>query len=288
MSTKRGSKAVPPPRPVPVSLLTPSRYNDEVFWQGFRRSAGFHAVLVIAAVVLGVIMPHEPVKFLPSIRVDIVDLPDMKKSDLDKVKPDDVSDLGKQLREAKRESEKQLEQAKKAAAEPKPLPKEPDSDMTLKKEKPMSKDKTKKKEEGLDDAIARIKALEKIEAEVDGKKKVSKTTPIPTTVVKGNRLSKGDSLSGGAATDTNAFISQMRGKLQDNWNLPVWLSTKNLSARVQVFLDASGFVRSLLVEKSSGNAQFDDYCVKTIRMAQPFGAPPDELVGTGIILGFPL
>ena len=55
-----------------------------------------------------------------------------------------------------------------------------------------------------------------------------------------------------------------------------------------IFMDGQGYVTSMVMAKPSGNKQFDDYCMKTIRMSQPFGAPPDEVLQDGITLGFPL
>ena len=72
-------KKPPPPGPVPLSLLYRSRYNDEIFWKGFRASAGAHAIGLIAAIILTMTLAREPQKFVPSIRVDLVDLPASKK-----------------------------------------------------------------------------------------------------------------------------------------------------------------------------------------------------------------
>ena len=276
-------KKVPPPRPVPVSLLVASRFSDELFWNGFKTSASAHAVLAISAIVLGIALPHNQIKFLPSIRVDLVSLPDLKKSDLGKPQ-NDVSDLNKQLQETAKATKALQDKAKKM---PEPTPVEPPDDtLALKHEKPKPEEKAKPAEKekynrkDLTNAIDRMKALAAIETE-DKKSK-------PKAVAKGNKLSAGDSNTGGAPVDSNLFISKMTGKLRDNWNLPVWLSKQNLDAKVVVFLDRAGYVSNTVMAKSSGNQQFDAFCLKTIRMAQPFGEPPGDILSEGLTLGFPL
>ncbi|MBI3542004.1 MAG: TonB C-terminal domain-containing protein [Deltaproteobacteria bacterium] len=261
-----------------MTLLRDSPYDAEQFWKGFKLSAAAHAALTIAAVALSLAVPREPTKFLPSIRVDLVALPDVKKADLGK-----LDDINEKLKEASQESKKLLEKSKAKKAEPVPTP--PD-EMALKdKTKPKEKEKEKSKDSSkkdLQNALDRIKAL----AEIEKDTKQSKNKGKPP--VRGNKVSQGDSATGAPTIDMNAFVSKMRSRLQENWNLPVWLSTKNLDAKVVVFLDRAGFVKNTVLAKSSGNKQFDDYCLKTIRMAQPFGAPPDDILSDGVTLGFPL
>ncbi len=285
------AKKVPPPRPVPISLLVTSRFTDELFWRGFKASASAHAVLAICAVVLGLALPHNQIKFLPSIRVDLVSLPDVKKADLGKVQPNDVSDLSKQLENASKLTKKMAEKAKKTPIPTTPPPEAVPEEMVKHdkdkpKPKPESKSESKaeskeaaRKKERLN-ALDRIKALAEIEKDDMPAK--------PRVVAKGNKLSNGDSTTGGPAIDTNAFISKMQGKLRDNWNLPVWLSKQSLDAKVVIFLDRAGYVSNTIMAKSSGNKQFDDFCLKTIRMAQPFGEPPGDILNDGLTLGFPL
>ncbi|MBI3557238.1 MAG: TonB C-terminal domain-containing protein [Deltaproteobacteria bacterium] len=278
-------KKVPPPRPVPVSLLVTSRFSDELFWRGFKTSASAHAVLALFAIAMGIALPHSPVKFLPSIRVDLVALPDVKKSDLGKVQPrvDDVSDLSKQLHDAAQLTKTLTDKAKKI---PSPPP-TPDEMIKVEKDKPKPKPdsaatKEAERKKALRNAIDRIAALDEIA------KDDKPAHPKPKAAAKGNKLSNGDSTSGGAAIDTNQFISKMTGRLRDNWNLPVWLSKQNLDAKVVVFLDRAGYVNNTIMAKSSGNKQFDAFCLQTIRMAQPFGEPPADILSDGLTLGFPL
>lgn len=256
---------------VPHSVLAGSRQQDELFYAGLRRSVGAHAVLAIAMVLLSLSLSKPPAKFVQSIRVDIVGLPDLKKADLSKVAPDDMSDLNDKLTEAGKSAKDLLKKAKEAPVEKAPAD---DDAMALKKEKK----KEKSRKESLKSAIDRIKALTAIENEVKKQR----------AQVKGNQVSKGNSMTGEIGTDTNEYVGRLASKLRDNWNLPVWLTRQKLNAKIVIFLDRAGYVSNTVVAQSSGNKQFDDFCLKTIRMSQPFGPAPDDVVEGGITLGFPL
>ncbi|MEW6058256.1 MAG: TonB C-terminal domain-containing protein [Bdellovibrionota bacterium] len=247
--------------------------QNQFFGKAIRMSIAIHAILAIVAVFTGVLFPRDAAKFTPSIRVDIVDIPDFAKRDLNKYTLDDMNSLDKRLTEASKGAKKLLKDARSSKPE-----QEPDASdaMVLKKVKPSGSNDL------LKSAIDRIKAIAQIESEVkkaDHKKKV-----IP----KGNVKSEGDSLTGENTGETNVFLTRLQGRLRDNWNLPVWLSQQNLDAKVVIFLDRQGYVKHTVFAKNSGNKQFDDYVLKTIRMSQPFGTPPGEVMDGGVTLGFPL
>lgn len=241
-------------------MARPQSPSNEFLWKNVRTSAIAHAILLVLSIIACLTFNKEPIRFIPSIRVDLVALPDIKKSDLNKYTPSDMKELDEKLKKVEKSAKKTLE--------------------TL-KEKEEVKDFSPKKKR-LKDAIDRIKALTEIENEV--KNSASK----PKQVAKGNILSKGNALTGPQNGDVNSYIGTMQTKLRENWNLPVWLSKQDLSAKVVVFLDRSGYVSNTVFAKSSGNQQFDDYVLKTIRMAQPFGPPPEDLLDGGLTLGFPL
>lgn len=226
-------------------------------------SAGLHLALALSTVAVQWIVPAPPTRVIPTLRVDLVGLPDVLKKDLKIPTP------GMTAPESPTK-------AKESAA--------PDDSksMTLKKEK---MDKARKSK--LQSALARIKALEKLQSEST----TEEAEPAP--LLKGNILSKGSSISGDAreALESNYYeIVQVR--LQTHWALPVWLSRQNLNAKVQILVDSTGRVVSFQFLEASGNPQFDAAVKKTISDAQPFPKPPKEISSSlsvhGIIIGFPL
>jgi TonB family protein len=222
-----------------------------------------------------------------------VGLPDVLKKDLTKVPPPASA---QEIAEA-------LKKAADDAKEVKPvkLPKDVKSpekevadkdDMVLKPKKVVKKeetdnakpDKAKARASKNKSALDRIKALSKIAAEESEAK--------PSAVVKGNKVSKGTSLSGDAKEGEANYLDAVRSLLQENWELPVWLARQNLSAHVQIRIDGQGRVRSYVFVKASGNAQFDAAIKKTIAASQPLPRPTEDVAASmlidGILVKFPL
>ena len=217
------------------------------------------------------IFPGTAKLYIPSLRVDVVGLPDVLKKDK-MIQPDDIA--------------KALEKAKEAAKNIKPVIKKPEPkpletaapDEMLVKPKPM--DTQKDREKRNKGALDRIKALEKLLAQ-------------PKVIVKGNKISKGTSLSGEARENAESgYYDSLRSRLQQNWDLPVWIQRQNLSAQVQVFIDGRGQIANFVFMKTSGNPQFDDNVKKTLAQSQPLPIPPaglsDSMLTRGILIGFPL
>ncbi len=234
-------------------------FLDAPLFPGFKQSIVIHAVVVLAILgAMSVGLWKEPKIIVPALRVDIVGLPDRK-----------IVDLAPPAEEPQKVPE---------VRNTKPTPPVDDKVISL-KESP-KKEPTKKNQ--LKSAIDRIKALSSIEESTETRKKQTPTKYL------GNKLSAGTSTSGDATEDGDAYLGNMRDKLQANWNLPLWLSKQDLRATLNLILDRSGNIQQLRVATSSGNPQFDDYCLKTVRQSAPFSRPPDNWVGEVIQLGFPL
>lgn len=137
-------------------------------------------------------------------------------------------------------------------------------------------------------ALKRVKSLAKLnelETESD--------SPKPGVLIKGNKVSAGSSTSGDARESSEAsYFDQVRARLQENWELPVYLSRQNLSARIEIFVDRRGLIRNFRFTKASGSPQFDEAIKRTLAASQPLPAPPAEDVASllvhGISVGFPL
>jgi TonB family protein len=270
--------------------------EDRDFRRGFRLSIVAHLAVAFAILIKAVVLPNKPVTIVPTLRVDVVGLPDLLKQDLKK---------GADARASQEAINKALKQAEEAARKiepPKPmkLPKasepvekaEP-NEMVLKPKQIQAekneKENTKHREKKLMSALHRIRALDKISDEVHPKKPTSEGA----TLIKGNRISKGSSLSSDAVeSDVANYYDSVRDRLQDNWEIPIWFKNQGLSAKVQIFIDRNGRLRNFRFIKPSGNPQFDDAVKRTISESQPFPAPPEDVISTvlvdGILVGFPL
>lgn len=217
-----------------------------------------HVGIILFFIIKSIVAPSKMVLITPTLRVDIVGLPDILKKDLSLV--------------SKKQPTSPTEKTTKETEETKP------DELILKPKK-----ETKAREKKMNQALARIKALDKIANEPD-------TNDV---VIKGNIISKGTSLSGDAKESSETtYYDGVREHLLDHWALPTWLARQRLSAQVWISIDSRGFISQSKFVKTSGNATFDDAIRLTLKEAQPLPIPPKNLTQTmqtqGIVIGFPL
>ena len=211
--------------------------------------------------------------------MDIVGLPDQLKQELKTAPP--VAETKPAEKPA--EPQKQVEKAPVAKAKPVEMAK-PD-EMVLNPKRAHEKELAREKK--LKGALSRIKALESITDEPHPKHSA------PAVLIKGNKVSKGSSLSGDAKESDQAnYYDAVRDRLQDHWEIPIWFKNQGLSAKVQIYIDRSGHLHGFKFIQTSGNAQFDDAVKRTVAESQPFLSPPESIASTvlinGILVGFPL
>ncbi|NDD90877.1 TonB family protein [bacterium] len=280
--------------PTPKSPRLGGVHPEESLKANLRLSLGLHAAIALVIIVRSLVFPGEPKQYRPALRVDLVGLPDLLKSDLSKISPSLPPQESAPAEEpAPAKPVASTETAEKA---------EPD-EMVLKKKTESLSERNRKRleqiareeksaqerERKMQAALARMKSLAKVRSQVAGQDNRQESGIL----IKGNQLSKGTSLSGDASEKAElSYLDIVRDKLQQSWELPVWLSRQNLSAKVEISIDNRGLVRTLRFIKPSGNAQFDEAVRRTIAQAQPFPRPPkedeDSLLVHGISLGFPL
>jgi outer membrane biosynthesis protein TonB len=273
-----------PPRlsPPPLSSTAKARLGilsgateDALFSKALRGSFIAHFLVVMATFVGSIVMPHKPKQYVPSVRVDLVGLPDIKKVDLSKTSPAEMEKLKQKLEEIDKAERAALkDRAKKAEQAKKETNMDPDA-MSLKKKE---KDDGKTRKKDMSDALRRMKALQAMEEEVA-------KTAVPA---KGNILSKGSALSGEQNMDTDTYVDELVSRIREHWNLPLWLKNQRLVAKVMLFIDSRGGIARVVFTQRSGNDQFDGQVMKAIELSAPFPRPNAEIKSDGILLGFPL
>jgi protein TonB len=105
----------------------------------------------------------------------------------------------------------------------------------------------------------------------------SSLPPMPDSLAPSGSLA-GRKLAGSAleAYRTAALVHMKR-----NWNIPgVYSFPAGIETRAAVVVDLFGKIRSLEIDKSSGNAAFDELVLKQIRAAEPFPDFPDNSAKT--------
>lgn len=251
------------------------------FNAGFRQSLYLHLGIALIVILKGLVFPSQPIRYTPALRVDIVGLPDILKKDLPKVQK---SNSEQNLTDALKTATQAAQQIKpikipiQAPTKAEPITQD-EIAFRPKKIQPKTEDVRKKNT----NALARIRSLDKL-AEPEHPKGV---------VIRGNAISHGTSLSGDAKESTeDNYLDILRDRLQENWELPVWLARQKLAAQAQIFLDSQGRLHHFRLTKSSGNPQFDDAVKRSIQASQPFPPPPKNVVSAissnGVLIGFPL
>lgn len=267
-----------------MTLAAPPKHplhpSERDFSAGFRWSLILHLAIAIFILGKSLVFPSRHVQFIPSLRVDIVGLPDLLKGEKARLaKANDPNDtLTEALKKAEAEA-KAIKAAKPTAKASKTEEIAKPDEMVL---KPKAED-ARSRQKRLQNALARIKSLSKIAGEESR----------PGALIKGNMISKGTSLSGEARESAEAnYYDSLRDRLQENWALPVWVARQRLSAQVQLFIDGRGQLHHFRFVKLSGSTQFDDAVKRTLTESQPYPAPPRELAQSvlvdGVLVGFPL
>lgn len=246
--------------------------------RGLRISLFIHLGLVLFIILRNLIFWGDTDVRPPALRVDLVDLPQVLKKDLNQI-PLEVG-------------------GSKAQPEPEPTPEDSTTEeakpgemvqkrITVKKRETKKRDEATKKE--MQTAMDRIKALAKLRAlQVD-----EEPSEKEGAVVRGNILSAGTSLSSDAVESmTSSFTDRVRDVLLKHWKLPIWLERRGLNATVLIFVNETGAVTQIKFLRSSDNKQFDQAVQAAIEASSPLPLPPDDIreniLSGGIQVGFPL
>ncbi len=251
---------------------------NDTFSRNVMISLGAHAVLLMFIFLRAVFVPSEPIEIRRAIRVDVVGLPAKMPEKVElpppAPEPKPIAAPSKPEPPAKELPPK---------VEPKkPEPKAPTVNLDKKKPAP----DTKKAQASALDKIKQMSALDKIKEDVAKDAKPSKPT-----VIAGNQVSQGNSLTGLEKIEYDRYFDDIEGKVRANWSIPQWLAESPLKAQVQILIDSAGYVTKKIIRRSSGNAIFDAKVIEAIEASSPLPAPPDRLRGVlstgGIILNFP-
>jgi outer membrane biosynthesis protein TonB len=258
--------------------------------RGLRRSFTIHGIVFLAALLTSFIAPYlesdatkkarlAAKEAHSAIRVDMVDLPTLKLSDLNKIDP--MEEVGKPLpspvvsKEIPNEAEVEQPSPVNAPSETAMI------DQTQKnvvvKEKTPPKNAAKAETSVTD----RLKLLRQgLRAEGRRKELVAKFKSEGIggrPALGGNIVSEGDSVTGDLATATEVYNGKVKSHLRKHWEVPGWMTSGRLAARVLVKIAPDGRILEREFLKRSGNAEFDGYVERAVDLSNPFPAPPDHL-----------
>lgn len=187
------------------------------------------------------------VRYMPTVRVDLVALPDKTYREI-KETTEEIRKIEDAVRDLKKEN----------------------GELTLRQKEELKWQEKIKLKRGAKSAIERLKALQALEKRLKTAKKEAER--------KGNVVSAGASLpSAGKEMVLDAYRSQVVEKVKLRWALPPWLRKQSdLSGEIVLFLNPDGgIIRTEIV--TSGVQEFDSYMNQALEEALPFPSVPEEL-----------
>lgn len=208
-----------------------------------------------------------------SVRVDVVAMPKLTIKELKAI------DLSQEVEEV-------VEAQPTKAAEPETKPDQPEFEVEKKTQDFASMLKN----------LSQKKVVEK--ANKQPKKAPTNTVDgakIKKLLAAGNMLSAGSGLVGAqgeaAQGEYAIYLSSMPDAVKPYWKLPSYLASKELQARVRVFIRADGSLIKAELYESSGVEEYDQRALDAVKRAR-FAALPKGFADRGlageIVLGFPL
>src|SRR5690606_15493251 len=103
------------------------------------------------------------------------------------------------------------------------------------------------------------------------------TSTSPGSGSGGGRVGGGGGGSGVNPVLLSLYTDKVHQRIKRNWRIPPGVPTDgNLATGVFFKVDGTGRVFDVRINKSSGNAAFDQYCVDAIRKSAPLPVPPSE------------
>jgi colicin import membrane protein len=213
----------------------------------------------------------------PTLRVDMVGLPDLKPSELKQAEA---------LRSSVGKSPKE-----KASPPPKKAKKTKEVIRPNSKDLMAAIDAIKSDPEMSPDTATNDQDKNQKESISVGE--VSLRTSDFENLYKGNQISKGTSAVGEMGEGTaEEFAANVQNHVRNHWFIPVGLEASNLRAVVRIWIDRDGIMSKHKFLLRSPNPQFNDAVQAAVLDSNPYPMPPEEIPASsfplGIELGFPI
>lgn len=148
----------------------------------------------------------------------------------------------------------------------------------------------KQKQKSAFDKIKKLSALEKIKQDVNSETMKSIEKSIPKRVSR--VIAAGQTLGGLDRIEADEYLQKLDAQIKQAWSLPQWLAgQKKLRTQVLVKFNKTGQLLSTQVTSSSGQANYDSYCLQAVNKAAPFPPVPEKFLEKfsidGLVIGFP-
>ncbi len=251
-----------------------------------------HAALLAFLILRTVFFESDAVDYQSAIRIDMVALPDKELS-----QPAAPAEIPKAETPAPEIKPVPVEVTRPTETLPEKKPVIDEEAIKLSKNKKAEDEKKKKiedrkKREALD-RIKKMSALESIKSSVETERieKIVGQSETKPKAYKGNVLNAGTELTGIHKIQHENYVALIDRQIKENWTLPQWMANKDFKAQALLKIDQNGNIIYNQIFKSSGNPNYDDVVLETIKKSGPFPKPPEKfsaiLSERGVLIGFP-
>ena len=197
-----------------MKFLERLQQQDDDFKKMLVASLALHFAVILFFTIRGVFFPGEIPRYQPSIRVDLVGLPEKRKPEAPIAAP---AEKPKEAKVESKKEEKHKEITKKVA------------------EKKIDDKKISKAQNSALDKLKTLSAIDKLKNMKDTKD--ASSTKKNSEVIKGNQATAGNALQGLQKIEFNEYIGNLDAQVKSHWALPEWMSSLNLQARIMIKID---------------------------------------------------
>ncbi len=128
------------------------------------------------------------------------------------------------------------------------------------------------------------------------KEKSIQQKKLQQLILEGNKVSKGQSVSGEDQSAIDEvfldYIRTLPDRIRPFWKLPSYLIERGLQCRLRVFIASDGKVLKIELFESSGEAEYDQLAIDAVKKTQKFPKPNSSILARvtagEVLLGFPL
>jgi len=220
-----------------------------------------------------------------SVKVDLVAMPKLTLKEIKAMN----AQITPPTKPVKQEKKAEVKAAKKVESDAK--------NTFLKKEKKKSfLDSIKKYGDKKIEKAKPVKTVAKDKAPEPKKGLNLATSEFKELLNEGNQIRSGVGNNGSGESifysDLDKYLIEVAEKVRMNWSLPSYLMDQELNCRIQVFISKTGKLLKTSIIESSGNSEYDDRAINSIKKSSPFPVPGSNIEGKVIkgesVLGFPL
>ncbi len=265
--------------------LSLSPIHEDRFNRYFGLAVAFHILLLALGFGISKVMdldifkiendPKDLKIIQSSVRIDVVAMPKFTVQELKKMKVSEpvVEQKGEEVKE----------KAKEDIIKP--------DDIVIEKKEPKVNLKNLLSNLSKNEKKVKVKKGKK-SGELDSKSKKE----LQQLILEGNKVSAGTSTVGDSLavekTMFNDYVSALPNMVRPYWKLPSYLMDQGLQCRIRVFIASNGKILNTEIYESSGNNEFDQKALNSLKQVSSFPQPQSEitarLASGAVVLGFPL